>query len=127
MYICKQGLLGLRNVSVLLIWILLWNPMSAQDKLWRVKTGKKSDTIDRIELQEVVLIASKRKFKVASPMPVQILSGQQLIKMNSLSVADAIRYFSGVQLKDYGGVGGLKTINLSSIILKFQDAFDGSR
>ncbi len=115
MYICKQGLLGLRNVSVLLIWILLWNPMSAQDKLWRVKTGKKSDTIDRIELQEVVLIASKRKFKVASPMPVQILSGQQLIKMNSLSVADAIRYFSGVQLKDYGGVGGLKTINVRSL------------
>ena len=29
-------------------------------------------------------------------------------KPEFLSVADAIRYFSGVQLKDYGGVGGLK-------------------
>src|SRR5690606_22358070 len=35
--------------------------------------------------------------------------------MNSLSVADAVRYFSGVQLKDYGGIGGLKTINVRSL------------
>ena len=31
------------------------------------------------------------------------------------SVADAIRDFSGVQLRDYGGVGGLKTINVRSL------------
>lgn len=35
--------------------------------------------------------------------------------MNSLNVADALRYFSGVQLKDYGGVGGIKTINIRSM------------
>ena len=27
-------------------------------------------------------------------------------------MADAIRYFSGVQIKDYGGIGGLKTVNI---------------
>ena len=31
------------------------------------------------------------------------------------TVADAIRDFSGVQLRDYGGVGGLKTINVRSL------------
>lgn len=31
------------------------------------------------------------------------------------SVADAIRYFSGVQIKDYGGIGGLKTVNIRSM------------
>jgi vitamin B12 transporter len=30
-------------------------------------------------------------------------------------VADAMRFFTGVQLKDYGGVGGLKTINVRSL------------
>lgn len=30
-------------------------------------------------------------------------------------MADAIRYFAGVQLKDYGGVGGLKTVNIRSM------------
>ncbi len=35
--------------------------------------------------------------------------------MNALNVADAVRYFSGVQLKDYGGAGGLKTIDVRSM------------
>ena len=35
--------------------------------------------------------------------------------MSSLSVADALRYFSGLQLKDYGGVGGIKTVNIRSM------------
>ena len=30
-------------------------------------------------------------------------------------MADALRYFSGVQLKDYGGVGGIKTVNIRSM------------
>ena len=33
----------------------------------------------------------------------------------AVTVADAIRDFSGVQLRDYGGVGGLKTINVRSL------------
>lgn len=32
-----------------------------------------------------------------------------------LSVGDAARYFSGVLIKDYGGVGGLKTISVRSL------------
>ncbi|MDO5664340.1 MAG: TonB-dependent receptor [Bacteroidia bacterium] len=48
-------------------------------------------------------------------IPVQKLSGEQLKNLSSFSVADAIRYFSGVQLKDYGGIGGLKTINIRSM------------
>ncbi|MBQ3873033.1 MAG: TonB-dependent receptor [Bacteroidales bacterium] len=33
----------------------------------------------------------------------------------SPSLADAIRDFSGVQLRDYGGAGGLKTVNVRSL------------
>ncbi|MBR4499344.1 MAG: TonB-dependent receptor [Paludibacteraceae bacterium] len=45
----------------------------------------------------------------------QTLKGAQLEQLNALNVADALRYFSGVQLKDYGGVGGIKTINVRSM------------
>lgn len=48
-------------------------------------------------------------------VPVQQLSGAQLQRLGSYSVADAIRYFSGVQIKDYGGIGGLKTVNIRSM------------
>lgn len=45
----------------------------------------------------------------------QTLKGEQLKHLSALNVADALRYFSGVQLKDYGGVGGIKTINVRSM------------
>lgn len=48
-------------------------------------------------------------------MPVQTLSGSELEKLRSNSIADALRYFSGMQIKDYGGVGGLKTVNVRSM------------
>ncbi|WP_084680216.1 TonB-dependent receptor plug domain-containing protein [Chryseobacterium luteum] len=55
----------------------------------------------------------KKDFKEI--LPAQVLSGEQLERLNSQSVADALRYFSGVQIKDYGGMGGLKTVNIRSM------------
>lgn len=48
-------------------------------------------------------------------IPAQNLSGDKLKSLNSFSVADAIRYFAGVQVKDYGGIGGLKTVDMRSM------------
>ncbi|MDO4770885.1 TonB-dependent receptor [Porphyromonas sp.] len=48
-------------------------------------------------------------------VPAQTLSGKEIERLNVVSVADALRYFSGVQIKDYGGIGGLKTINVRSM------------
>ncbi len=45
----------------------------------------------------------------------QKLSGGDLQALSTTSVADALKYFSGVQIKDYGGLGGLKTINVRSM------------
>lgn len=69
------------------------------------------DSIESTPLTEVVATAKEQKEIISA----QKLSGQELDALNSFSVADAIRYFSGVQLKDYGGVGGLKTINIRSM------------
>lgn len=74
------------------------------------------DTLMPVELQEIVLRHDKNRFEShTSPASVQSLSGEQLKKLNSLSVADALRYFSGIQLKDYGGIGGIKTVNVRSM------------
>lgn len=46
---------------------------------------------------------------------VQTLDGAKLQSLSSTSVADALKYFAGAQIKDYGGLGGLKTINVRSL------------
>ncbi len=68
---------------------------------------------DSVKLSEVDVIGYRRQ--IDEVVTVQRLSGEELSRMNSLNVADALRYFSGVQVKDYGGVGGIKTINVRSM------------
>lgn len=72
---------------------------------------ERKDTVTHI--QEVTISAPIKK--KASTIPVQQLSGKELKQLSVYSVADALRYFSGVQIKDYGGIGGLKTVNVRSL------------
>lgn len=62
-------------------------------------------------LDEVVVTAKPYK----DIIPAQRLEGLQLERLNTHNVADALRYFSGVQIKDYGGMGGLKTIDVRNM------------
>ena len=72
-----------------------------------------ADTLySRFRLEEVEVSARALTKDIIIP---QTLKGAELQRLNALSVADALRYFSGVQLKDYGGVGGIKTINVRSM------------
>lgn len=64
-------------------------------------------------LNEVVVVDRSKPNSVV--IPAQTLGGKKLESLNSYSVADAIRYFSGAQIKDYGGVGGIKTVDIRSM------------
>ena len=75
--------------------------MTAQGKLDSVQHVREIVVVSKPAMREVV--------------PSQKLNGEMLEKLNTHSVADALRYFSGIQLKDYGGVGGIKTVNIRSM------------
>ena len=66
-------------------------------------------------LPAVSINAAKNIEQSKSPVPYQQLTKEDLNKLNSLSVGDAAKYFSGVLIKDYGGLGGLKTISVRSL------------
>ena len=69
--------------------------------------AEKIDSV--ISLQGPTVTASR---KLAT---VQELSGVELQSLSTTTIADALKYFAGVQIKDYGGLGGLKTINVRSL------------
>ncbi|HLY71053.1 MAG TPA: TonB-dependent receptor plug domain-containing protein [Puia sp.] len=66
-------------------------------------------------LKRVIISAEKRQNTFHSTVPVQQLNYESLQEINAESIADAAKYFSGVFVKDYGGVGGLKTISARSL------------
>jgi len=70
----------------------------------------KYDSVQHV--REIVVVSRPAMREV---VPSQKLNGELLERLNTHSVADALRYFSGIQLKDYGGVGGIKTVNIRSM------------
>lgn len=93
-----------RSLAVVSIAMLPAIYMSSQ------VTAQMTDTV--LRLDEVLVVARRPADDI---IPAQTLSGAELKRLNSNSVADALRYFSGVQVKDYGGVGGIKTVNIRSM------------
>lgn len=69
------------------------------------------DPFDEL-LPDVEVVAVPHSSEIIMP---QILGGEELQGLSAHNVADALRYFSGVQLKDYGGVGGIKTLDIRSM------------
>lgn len=70
----------------------------------------RTDSVQHI--REIVVMSKPAMREI---IPTQKLNGKELEQLNSHSVADALRYFSGLQIKDYGGVGGIKTVNFRSM------------
>lgn len=66
-------------------------------------------------LKKVIITADKKQNTFATAVPVQLLNRETINQINAESIADAARYFSGVLINDYGGIGGLKTISVRSL------------
>ncbi len=66
-------------------------------------------------LTNIKVFARKRISPISSPAPLQVLNTVDASKTNSNSVADALKRFAGVVIKDFGGVGGLKTVSVRSL------------
>ena len=94
---------------VLLAALAILTPTYAQ----HAAAGEVPDSIKSYSIDEVVVTANRNQYREV--IPSQRLVGEKLEALSSFSVADAIRYFSGVQIKDYGGIGGLKTIDIRSM------------
>lgn len=69
-----------------------------------------TDTLSPVQINSSLLLAPRKSIAAH-----QGIMGVELERLNSLNVADALRFFSGIQVKDYGGLGGLKTADVRSM------------
>ena len=95
---------------LLLLALYLWvHCIVAQE----VGTRLNPSRLDSMQYLSEIIITSKQPFRTTATS--QTLQGSELQALSTTSVADALKYFAGVQIKDYGGLGGLKTINVRSL------------
>jgi outer membrane cobalamin receptor len=95
-----------RLTALLPLVVCVWSVAAIEPQVYSLADSTAVHPIEK------VTVRASRHTEI---IPAQVLNGGELQKLSSYSVADALRYFSGVQLKDYGGVGGLKTVNIRSL------------
>lgn len=101
------------NFSTSLVFTLLFSSLIfGRVQLCAIE---KLDTTKVYHIAEITVVEKYRNSEIRSSAPLQILSSKQIEKLNALQVSDAVKYFSGVAVKDYGGIGGLKTISVRSL------------
>lgn len=67
------------------------------------------DTLD------VATVSSRRNAAVAAVAPVRSMSGASVERLGTIGLHEAVTQFSGISVKDYGGVGGLKTVSVRNM------------
>ena len=72
--------------------------------------AQKHDTLIAVKV-----FAKKEIDPATTLIPTTSLTGEELSKRNAASVADLVKYFPGVNVKDYGGIGGLKSISVRGL------------
>lgn len=69
-----------------------------------------TDTIVVHKLSDIEVSAQEIPSAFKSGTPLQSITQKDMLKQGIQSLSDATRRFNGIVLKDYGGIGGLKTI-----------------
>ncbi|MFV0331997.1 MAG: TonB-dependent receptor plug domain-containing protein [Dysgonomonas sp.] len=77
-----------------------------------VVQAQNNDTIKTQNLSEVEISANTKPSISRSTNVLQVITNDDLLEQGIQSVSDAVKRFNGVVLKDYGGIGGLKTVSI---------------
>lgn len=102
-----------KNIHSIKIWhpTLLWCCCIA----WNAAgIAQQADTLPTT-LQSATVTGRTKINTFKQAIPAQQLDRKALQAIGYNSMADAAKYFAGVLVKDYGGVGGLKTVSVRSL------------
>ena len=94
----------MKNIILNILFLIISIPVVSQEV-----------SKDTIELEQVTVTAKKVRQEDKSVVPLQTITRIELDRVTGTNVADAIKNFSGVTIKDYGGIGGLKTVMVRSL------------
>lgn len=87
--------------------LCLFSPLLAQ--------AQQVDTLHTYAIPEITVSDRYQTREIRSSAPLQFLNRKALDNLQALQLSDAVKHFAGVTVKDYGGIGGLKTVSVRSL------------
>lgn len=80
-----------------------------------VLQAQDADTLQCNQLLEVEVVSDGVSSPLVTASPMLVLDSRGLKLNGAVSLADAVKRMSGVNVHDYGGVGGLKTVSVRGL------------
>ena len=109
MYFCAQFSGMRKHIGLYLLISIL--TVFALD----VQAQNQPDTSRTRKLSEVNINANSPQKVFTGPAVVQQISAEQIRELPTLLLSDALKYMSGVVVRDYGGTGGMKTVSVRGL------------
>lgn len=73
------------------------------------------DTLAHRLLDDVEVTAHAPSSDVTSPAPTRSIDRERMQRLGLTALPDALRQLAGVTVRDYGGIGGLKTVSVRNL------------
>lgn len=95
-------------MCIIVTCLVSFTVVSAQQNL-------STDTVKLRHLPDVEVVTQSRVSVTRQATPLQLLDSKNIKRLGIQDLSEAVRRFSGVTVKDYGGIGGLKTVSIRSL------------
>ena len=98
------------RVWVWMLWVFCLLPSSVY-----AQVAKDSIHGDVQHLDAVTVTARRMPAKISSATSVQVFRKEDLKNLGLQNMGDAVNRFAGTNVRDYGGIGGIKTVSVRNI------------
>ena len=110
LYLIMKTPFHARRVWVWLLWGFCLLPVSVLGQ-----EAKDSITGKVHRMDEVTVTARRMPSKITSTTSVQVFRKDDLKNLGLQNMGDAVKRFAGTNVRDYGGIGGLKTVSVRNL------------
>lgn len=83
--------------------------------VYAVSSAQVVDSVAYNQLLELEVVSSAKPSSASSSSPLQVMDDDDFLRIGALSLSDAVKRMTGVDVRDYGGVGGLKSVSVRGL------------
>ena len=100
-------------VSCLIVCTVLAQQSSAAVSLDDSRMNDSDSTVH--QLKQVDIAGHRTERNVLASKPIQQMQKAELEELGIQNLADAVKKFAGTNVRDYGGIGGMKTVSVRNL------------
>lgn len=77
--------------------------------------AQNQDSVKVEQLGQIYVVGSAKPSSTKQSVPIQTLDNKAFERLGMQDLFEAVRTFSGVSIRDYGGIGGVKTVSIRNM------------